>query len=143
MQDSQTYLGKIKCVYEGARKVKESKLQTYKWQFESLKKKEEENIAEYILRVDEISNAIRGIIGWIKEKDVVDKVLITLPIKYYSKVYSLKERDDIKLMTIDELHGIFTTYEMRIGQYGPSKKEATFKASKERKKYESLSKNQS
>ena len=32
---------KIKIVYEGASKVKKSKLQTYKWQFESLKMKEE------------------------------------------------------------------------------------------------------
>ena len=37
-------------------------------------------------------------------------------------------------MTVDELHGIFTAYEMRIGQDGSSNKEAIFKA---------LSKNQS
>ena len=51
--------------------------------------KEEENIAEYLLRVDEIVNAIRGIGGEIKEKDAVDKVLRTLPMKYDSKVSSL------------------------------------------------------
>ena len=58
---------KLKCVYEEAPKVKEYKLQTYKGQFESLKMKEEENIAEYVLRVDEIVNAIRGLGGEIKE----------------------------------------------------------------------------
>ena len=31
-------------------------------------------------------------------------------------------------MTIDELHGIFSAYEMITGQNGSSKKEATFKA---------------
>ena len=51
--------------------------------------KEEENIAEYLLRVDEIVNTIRGIGGEIKEK-VVDKVLRTLPMKYDSKVSSLE-----------------------------------------------------
>ena len=75
--------------------------------------KEEENIAEYILRVDEIVNDIRGIGGEIKEKEVVDKVLRTFPTKYDSKVSSLEELDDIKLMTVDELHGIFISYEMR------------------------------
>ena len=60
-----------KCIYEGTSKVKESKLQTYKGQFENLKMKEEENIAEYILRVNEIVNAIRGIGGEIKEKEVI------------------------------------------------------------------------
>ena len=48
--------------------------------------------------------------------------------KYDSKVSSVEEQDDLKLMTLDGLHGIFTTYEMRMGQNGSSKKEATFKA---------------
>ena len=41
---------------------------------------------------------------------------------------TLEERDDLKLMTLDELHGIFTDYEMRTGQDRPSKREAAFKA---------------
>ena len=57
----------LKIVYEGASKVKKSKLQTYKGKFESLKMKEEENIAEYLLRLDEIVNSIIGIGGEIKE----------------------------------------------------------------------------
>ena len=57
---------KLKIIYEGAYKVKESKLQTYKGQFESLKMKEEENIGEYLLCVDELFNAIRGIGGKLK-----------------------------------------------------------------------------
>ena len=47
--------------------------------------------------------------------------------KYDSNLSSLEEHDDIKLMTVDELHGIFTAYEMRTGQNGSSKKEAAFK----------------
>ena len=83
--------GKLKCVYEGAPKVKKSKLRTYKGQFENLKMKEEENIAEYLLRLDEIVNGIRDIGGEIKEKYIVDKVQRTLPMKYESKVSSLEE----------------------------------------------------
>ena len=75
--------------------------------------KEEENITKYLLRVDEIGNTIRGIGGEIKDKYVVNKVMRTIPMKYDSKVCSLEERDDLKLMTIDELHGIFIAYEMR------------------------------
>ena len=37
---------KLNIIYEGESKVRESKLQTYKGQFESLKMKEEENIGE-------------------------------------------------------------------------------------------------
>ena len=54
--------------------------------------------------------------------------------KYDSNVSTLEDWDNIKLMTVDEIHGIFTSYEMRTRQNGSSKKEATFKA---------LSKNQS
>ena len=57
---------KLKIVYEGASKVEEPKLQTYKGQLESLKMKEEENIGEYLLRVDEVVNAIRGLRGELK-----------------------------------------------------------------------------
>ena len=44
-----------------------------------------------------------------------------------SKVSSLEERDDIKLMTLDELHGIFTTYDMRTWHNGSLMNEATLK----------------
>ena len=47
-----------------------------------------------------------------------------------SKVSTLKEQWDLELMTVDELHGIFTAYEMRTGQDGPSRKEVAFKALK-------------
>ena len=60
---------KLKIIYEGESKVKESKLQTYKGNFESLKMKEEENIGEYLLRVDEVVNAIRGLGGKLKERE--------------------------------------------------------------------------
>ena len=58
----------------GHTKSKESKIQTYKGQFKSLKMKEEENIGEYLLRVYEIVNAIRGLGGKLKEREVVNKV---------------------------------------------------------------------
>jgi hypothetical protein len=52
---------KLQNIYEGDSKVKATNLQTYRGQFEKLKMKEDENIASYFLRVDEIVNAILGI----------------------------------------------------------------------------------
>jgi hypothetical protein len=40
---------KLQNIYEGDSKVKETKLQTYRGQFEQLKMKEDENIAAYFL----------------------------------------------------------------------------------------------
>jgi hypothetical protein len=54
--------------------------------------------------------------------------------RFDSKISALEERVDLATMTMDELHRILTTYEMRIDQDNPIKKEATFKASKKTKK---------
>ena len=49
---------KLQNIYEGDSKVKVAKLQNYRGQFEQQKMKEDENIAAYFLRVDEIVNEI-------------------------------------------------------------------------------------
>ena len=118
---------KLNIIYEGESKVKESKLQTYRGKFENLKIKEEENLGEYFLKIDEVVNSIRGPAGNLKEKEVVKKVLRTLPMKYDSKISTIEERDDLDLLTMDQLHGILTAYEMRMGQNNISKGEVTFK----------------
>ena len=53
--------------------------------------KEEENIWEYLIRVDEVGNAIRGLGGKLKERELVSKVLRTFPMIYDSKVSTLEE----------------------------------------------------
>ena len=91
--------------------------------------KEEENIGEYLLRVDEVVNAIRGVGGKLKEREVVNKVLRTFPMKYDSKVSTLEEWDDLDLVIVYELHEIPTAYEMITVLNESSRKEAAFKAS--------------
>ena len=105
--------------------------------------KDEENIGEYLLRVDEVVNAIRGLGGKLKERKVFDKVLRTFPMNYDTKVFTLEEWNYLDILTIDELHGILTAYKMRTGQNYPSRKEATFKAIKYSKNPKAPSKNHS
>ena len=59
---------KLNIIYEGEYKVKECKIQTYIGQFESPKMKEEQNAGEFLLQVNEVVNAIRGLGGKLKEK---------------------------------------------------------------------------
>jgi hypothetical protein len=47
-----------------------------------------------------------------------------------SKISSLEERANLGTLSMDKLHGIFTTYDMRTKQLNPLTKEETFKASK-------------
>jgi hypothetical protein len=73
---------KLQNIYEGDGKVKKEKLQTHRIRFESLKVKDEENVASYFLRVDEIVNTIRGL----GEK----KVLRPSPLRFYAKVFVIE-----------------------------------------------------
>jgi hypothetical protein len=79
-------------------------------------------------------NAIKGLGEEIKEPIIVQKVLRSLPMRFDPKISSLEEREDLATLSMDELHGILTAYEMRTEQDNPSRKEATFKASKKTKK---------
>jgi hypothetical protein len=120
----------LEVVYEGDDKVKEAKLQTYRTQFENLKMKEEENIVEYFHRVDEVVNAIRAAGEEITDKPIVKKILRSLPMRYDAKISTIEDRSDLNTLTVDQLHGIFTAYEMRIGNDKSTKNETVFKASK-------------
>jgi hypothetical protein len=51
--------------------------------------KEEEKIAEYLQRVDRIVNSIRALGEELKDKIIVKKVLISLPMRYDAKVSTL------------------------------------------------------
>jgi hypothetical protein len=125
---------KLQNVYEGDAKVKATKLQTYRGQFEQLKMKEDENIASYFLRVDETMNAIKGLGEEVDESIIVQKVLRSLPMRFDPNISALEERTYMSTISMDELHGIFIAYEMRTEQENPVTKEATFKASKKTKK---------
>jgi hypothetical protein len=102
---------KLQNIYQGDSKVKETKLQTYRGQFEQLKMKEDENIAAYLLQVDETVNAIIGLGEEIKESVIAQKVLRSLPMRFDPKISTLEERAYLDSINMDELHGIFIAYE--------------------------------
>jgi hypothetical protein len=85
-------------------------------------------------------NVIKGLGEEIKEPIIVQKVLRSLPMRFDPNISSLEEREDLSTLSMDELHGILTAYEMRTEQDNPSRKEASFKASKKTKKNKKNSK---
>ena len=105
---------KLKNLYEGDEKVKQVKFQLHREKFENLKMKEGENIEAYLLKVDEVVNSITGLGEEVKESMIVQKVLRSLPLKYDAKVAAIEESRDLTKLTMDELHGIFTAYEMNV-----------------------------
>jgi hypothetical protein len=76
-------------VYEGDTKVKNVKLQSYRIQFESLKKEESEDIATYFLCIDEVVDTMRGLGEMIGNGIIVQKVLRSLPARFDPKIFYL------------------------------------------------------
>jgi len=94
---------------------------------------EEESIATYFLHVDDIFSTIRGFGEEINETIIVQKVLRTIPSRFNPKISSIKELNNVDKLTMDELNGILTKYEIGIEHDKPTKlsrKEESFKESK-------------
>jgi hypothetical protein len=116
--------------YEGNEKVKEAKLQTYRLKFEQRKIDEDETIRKYFLRVEELVNAMKGLGQNIEESFLVQKTLRSLFDKFNPKVSAIEELNDLKTLSIDDLQGTLTAYEMRISKDKSITREASFKADK-------------
>ena len=58
--------------------------------FESLRMNENESIAEYFLRVHEVTNTIRGLGEEVKEEMIVQKTLRYIPMRFNSKVSAIE-----------------------------------------------------
>src|SRR5271168_2490529 len=126
---------KIVLSYEGDEQVKREKLQTLKIQYENLRMHNDESVANYFLRVDEIINCMKNLGEDVKEAVVVEKVLRSLSPRFESKVSAIEEKEKLQDLKMSQLHGILTAYEMRKG--GPSdRREAAFKASGKGNYYE-------
>jgi hypothetical protein len=67
---------------------------------------EKEDIATYLLRVDEFVNVIKGLGEELNESLVVQKVLRSLLLKYDAKLSAIEETRDFTKMTMNELHGV-------------------------------------
>ena len=104
--------------------MKNAKLQSYRSQFESLKIEESEDIETYFLCIDEVVNTMRGLGEKVKDVDIVQKVLRSLPVRFNSKISALEETTGISTLEMDELHGILTAYEMRKSGEDSFRKEA-------------------
>lgn len=116
---------KLQNICEGDENVKEAKLQNLRALFEGLKMREDEKIVDYLLRVDEIVNVVRGLGEDIDDNVIVKKVIRSLTSSYDTKFSTIEEARDLNNF-MDELFGSLSTYEMRIESVEPSKREVSF-----------------
>jgi hypothetical protein len=89
---------------------------------------EDETISKYFLRIEELVNAMKGLGETVDDSLLIQKILRSLPDKFNPKVSAIEELNDLKTLSIDQLLGTLTAYEMRINKDKSSTKEASFKA---------------
>ena len=77
---------------------------------------EDENFSKYFLRIEETVTAMKGLGEKIDEASLVQKILRSLSEIFNPKVSAIEELSDLKTLPIDQLLGILTSYEMRIGK---------------------------
>jgi hypothetical protein len=116
--------------YEGNEKVKDAKLQTFRLKLKQLNMNEDETVSKYLLRVEELVNVMKGLGEKFEESILVQNILRSLLDKFNSKVSAIEELNDLKNMSIDQLIGTLTTYEMRINKDKSITREASFKEDK-------------
>ena len=92
--------------------------------------KEDETVGKYFLRVEGMVNAMKALGETIGEPSLVHKILRSLPDRFNPKVSAIKELNDLKTLSFDQLLGTLTAYEMRIVTDKPTSREASFKADK-------------
>ena len=75
---------------------------------------EEEDVAILFLRVVEIVNNMKALGETIRECVIVQKILISLPSRFNPKVYAIEETANWETLTMNQLLGNLTAYEMRL-----------------------------
>jgi len=100
--------------FEGNEQVRSVKLHYLRREFETIRIKEFETIEEYYGRIKEIVNKMKLYGKEIKEKRVVEKILITLTEKYDSIVASIETSLDPSSLSISKLVGLLGAHEARL-----------------------------
>ena len=93
-----------------------SKLQMLASKFEDLRMGEDETIAEFNGKLQDIENQAYPLGKEYSEVKLVRKTLRSLPERFGAKVAAIEEARDTSTMRLDELMGSLQTYEMNIKQ---------------------------
>lgn len=136
---------KLKYIYEGDDNVRRAKAESLIGQFDQMKMKENESIAQYSERIKASVSAIRAPSGKIDDVMVVSKVFRTLHPVYAINVLAIQEMrcDPKNDITLDALVGMLTIFELdKFDNYIPNSinLESAFQAKLSLKKKDAKSK---
>jgi gag-polypeptide of LTR copia-type/Zinc knuckle len=107
---------KLEITFEGTTKVKDSKLRLITLEYELFKANPGEEIKDVSRRFNTIINNLQALGKVYTNKDIVNKMLNSLPKEWEAKVTAIEEANDMETLSLDELMGSLLTHEMKMNQ---------------------------
>eukprot|EP00253_Pinus_taeda_P033019 PITA_33019 len=117
----------LKTTYQGMEKVKTTKLQLVRRDFENLNMKESDNIDSFFTHVIGLVTQMRTHGEVLEERRIVEKLLRVLPSKFDVIVTTIEETKDLSNFSVDELLASLITHEQRLSRNENSSLEKAFK----------------
>ena len=103
----------LKTEYEGNERTKNMQVLNLIREFEMQKMKETDNIKDYSDKLLSIINKVRLLGKDFPDERIVQKILVTMPEKYESKISSLEESKDLSKISLGELVNALQAQEQR------------------------------
>ena len=114
--------------FKGSSKVRISKLQDLRRDFENINLKENETMQEFSDRFTELVNQMKIYGDQIEDKKIVKKALISLPQKFHPIVFIIEEAKNLSTMTIQELMGSLKSFERKLLRRSEKSVESVFQS---------------
>eukprot|EP00253_Pinus_taeda_P023442 PITA_23442 len=117
----------LQTAYQGMEKVKTTKLQILRRDFETLCMKESDNIDSFFTHVSGMVTQIRSHGETLEERRIGEKVLKTLSARFDTIVVAIEETKDLSYFLLDELNVSLISHEHRLNRTTKSLLEDAFK----------------
>nr|XP_048332204.1 uncharacterized protein LOC125423053 [Ziziphus jujuba var. spinosa] len=104
---------KLKEEFQGSAKTRQMQVLNLRREFETLRMKDSELVKDFIDRLMKVVNQIKILGEELSDRKVVEKVLVSLPEKFESKISSLEESNDLNQISLSELVNALQVTEQR------------------------------
>ncbi|MQM06843.1 hypothetical protein Taro_039673 [Colocasia esculenta] len=111
---------KLKLTYEGTDKVNETKIDILVTQYEKFQMLTGETITQMYNRFTDITNGLVGLGKMYNTRDMVRKILRSLPSQWTPKVTTIEEANDLTTMTLEKLIGSLLAHEINMERLSES-----------------------
>ncbi|MQM10138.1 hypothetical protein Taro_043024, partial [Colocasia esculenta] len=105
---------KLKLIYEGSSKVKETKFNILFHEYDMFKMSSVETISDMFVRLSKIINRLKALGKNYTDTEIVCKILRSLPPAWHTKATVIEDSKNLSNLTMEELIGSLMTYEINL-----------------------------